>query len=99
MEYFSSPKHTHWLWGPPSFLVSRYWTALLGSKCPQREVKHSHLVPRLRISGAILLLPPYTFMAWRGKTSLLHVLETVQHKNAGYAAKALPFEMASSMNP
>jgi len=56
-------------------------------------------VPRLRISGAILLLPPYIFMAWRGKTSLLHVLETVQHKNAGYAAKALPFEMACSMNP
>jgi hypothetical protein len=59
---------------------------------------HSHIVPRLRISGAILLLPPCTFMAWRGKT-FLHTLETVQHKDAGYVSKALPFEMTSSINP
>jgi len=41
MGYFSSPKHTDWFWGTPSFLVNRYWRALLGSKCPQREVKNS----------------------------------------------------------
>jgi len=28
-----------------------------------------HVVPRLRRSGAILLIPLYTFMAWREKTN------------------------------
>jgi hypothetical protein len=27
-----------------------------------------HLVPRLRVSGAIILFPLYAFMAWRQRT-------------------------------
>jgi len=38
---------------------------------PGRGADHSplHLVPRLRISGDVPLLPPYAFMVWTGTTS------------------------------
>lgn len=34
---------------------------------------HLHLVPRLRISGATLLLPLYAFLAWTGKTLFIYL--------------------------
>jgi hypothetical protein len=37
------------------------------AKRPGREVKHFHLMPRLRTGGAIPLLPLYAFMARKGK--------------------------------
>ena len=41
---------------------------------PGREADSSHLLPRLRISGAIPVHPPQTFMAWRGTTDTVHRL-------------------------
>ena len=41
---------------------------------------HLHLVPRLRMSGAVPVLPPYAFMLWTGKmlpsvyVFLLHII-------------------------
>jgi hypothetical protein len=45
-------------------------------KEPSREATtHLHLALRLRISGAITLLPLYVFMAWAGISSdCLHIL-------------------------
>jgi len=37
-------------------------------KRSRREVDHLHLVPRLRVDGAIPPLPLYGFMAWRAET-------------------------------
>jgi hypothetical protein len=43
-------------------------------KLPERELAtHIHLGPRLRISGAIPVLPLYAFMALTQKTLLLYV--------------------------
>jgi hypothetical protein len=36
--------------------------------CLTFELLNIHLVPRLRINGALPLLPLYAFMAWTGKT-------------------------------
>ena len=33
---------------------------------------HLHLVPRLRMSGAVPLLPLYAFMAWTRKMYVIH---------------------------
>jgi hypothetical protein len=35
---------------------------------------HIHIEPRLRMSGAILLLSLYAFMAWTGDTILYFIL-------------------------
>jgi hypothetical protein len=37
------------------------------------EAVHYHLVPRLRMSGAVPLLPPYSVMACTGTTFLLRL--------------------------
>ena len=48
-----------------------------------RLTTHIHLVPRLRMSGAVPLLPLYAFMAWTGKTLIyLFVMATV-NQNKG----------------
>jgi hypothetical protein len=36
-------------------------------------ITHIHLLPRLRMSGAIALIPLYAFRAWTGKTLLMWV--------------------------
>jgi hypothetical protein len=48
---FSSPKFADWLWGPPSLLHNGYEQNDWGMKL----TSHLHLVPRLRISAALLL--------------------------------------------
>jgi hypothetical protein len=40
-----------------------------------------HLVPRLRMSGAIRVLPPYAFMAWTGTTLLFLLLHSTSCEN------------------
>jgi hypothetical protein len=62
----SSPPCPDRLWGPPSLLSNRY-QGLLPWGQSYRGVKlttHPHLVPRLRMRGAILPLPQYAFTTW-----------------------------------
>ena len=60
--FLSSAKRPHRLWGPPSLLFSGY-----GHSCRVKvarvwlTIRH-HLVLRLRMSGAIPLLPLYAFI-------------------------------------
>jgi len=58
----SSPS---WLWGPSSLLSSGYQSLFPEVKWPWHEADHSfHLVPRLKICGAI---PPVPHMSsWHG---------------------------------
>jgi hypothetical protein len=55
-ECFSSPPRPDRLWGPPSLLANGY----LRSGC--EAATHPHLVPRLRMHGAVPPLPQYAFM-------------------------------------
>ena len=50
---------------PPLLCISGHFARV---KSPDPEFDHSpsHLVPTLRISGAISLLPLYAFMSWTG---------------------------------
>lgn len=51
--------------GPhPVSLFERYWGSFQGLQGPRLYVDHSHPSLRLRMSGAVLLLPLYAFMAW-----------------------------------
>jgi len=64
--FFSPSERPDRLWGTPSFLFSPYRRSLPGVK---REVPTNlRLGLRLRIYGAIPLLPLYAFMTCRGKT-------------------------------
>jgi hypothetical protein len=59
--------------GPPSLLFNAHWGSFPGIKGPGREVDTSllfTLVPRLRMSGAILLFPLYAFKTCIRKMSL-----------------------------
>jgi hypothetical protein len=48
------------LYNPSSLPFSDYWGSFPGLKRPWREVNHPpHLAPRLRISGAVILLVLY----------------------------------------
>ena len=51
---FSSQKRPDRLWGTR---VAGYQGSFSGVNWPGRDVAHSHLAPRLRMSGAIPLLP------------------------------------------
>jgi hypothetical protein len=65
-KFFSSPPRPDRLWGPLSILSNGYQRLFPWGKSG-RGVKltiHLHLVPRLRVRGAIHVLPQYAFMAW-----------------------------------
>ena len=67
----ASPQRPDGFCGPPSFLFTGYKDHFPGVNQVGYEVDHpNHLAPRLRMSGAVLLLPLYAFMAWTA-TSLL----------------------------
>jgi hypothetical protein len=77
----SSPKYPDRFWGPLSLLYNWYGRFFQESKSG-REVKlttHLYLVPKLRMSGVIPLLPLYALLAGTGKMELLilHVLKVV----------------------
>jgi len=56
-------------WGPLCLLYNEYGGYFLGVKWFSHEVDHSpHLAPRLRMNGAIPLLPSYAFMTLTGTT-------------------------------
>ena len=67
-RFFCSPKLPEKLCGPTRFLFNGYQSSFLGVKRPGPEADHSprHLVPRLRMSGALPLLPLPASMAWTG---------------------------------
>jgi hypothetical protein len=71
-----SPKLSGRLRGPRSLLF--YAFGVISRLCNGRGVKttHIHLLPGLKMSGDIPLLPLYTFIAWTGKT-LLHFIFTI----------------------
>lgn len=54
------------LWGPTQAPVQCVPGFFLGVKRPRPEADNFHLVPRLPVSGTILPLPLYAFIAWRG---------------------------------
>jgi hypothetical protein len=64
--FFSSPKRPDWLWDPPSLLVSVYWGYFLMVQWPGHDVSHS--APRVRMSWATPIHPPYAYMAWIWRT-------------------------------
>jgi hypothetical protein len=67
-RFFSSPEHPDRLWGPPSLLFNGYRGYFPKIKRPWRDVDHSRLAPKLRISGAIPLLPLCAITASTGTT-------------------------------
>lgn len=65
----SSPNHADQLCGPPSHLFNKHQASFPWIKWPECDVYHNlHLVLTLRVSGAILLLLLYIFMASTGTT-------------------------------
>jgi len=59
------------LWGLRSLLFSGYQCFFLGVHGQGMKLTtHIHLLPRLRMSGAVPLIPIYAFVAWTGK--ILH---------------------------
>ena len=62
---------------------------------------HLRVVPRLRMSGAVPLLPQYAFMAWMGK--ILSYLVDFMHSNKkNWSSRKLPhskhFEVTGPMH-
>jgi hypothetical protein len=63
--------------GLPNFLLNGYRNCLLGVKWPKRDSDHTfRVLPKLRMSRAVLLLPIYAFMAWTGMTFTLNFGQT-----------------------
>jgi hypothetical protein len=58
-----------WLWSLPSLLFSGYQGSFLGVHGQGMKLTTLlHLVPRLRMNGAVPLLLIYAFIAWTRKT-------------------------------
>jgi hypothetical protein len=57
---FFSPNHPDWLGGPPSVLFNGYRGKAAGVGVKLTAYLH---VPRLRMIGAVTVLPLYAFMA------------------------------------
>jgi len=64
---FFPPKYSDLFWDPHSPLFNGYYGSFLDVKQPGQTTR-LHLVPRLRMGGAIPLFSLYVFMAWTGIT-------------------------------
>jgi hypothetical protein len=85
-EFFSSPPRPNRFWGPPSLLSSGYQGFFPGGKAAGTWSWSltSIYYQGQRMSGAILPLPQYAFMAWcsvkaQGQLYLLHLLGACRH--------------------
>jgi len=59
------------LWGLPSLQFNGYQVSCHAVNWPEHDLTtHLHLLPGLRMSGAMPLLPLYASMAWKGETLL-----------------------------
>jgi hypothetical protein len=68
-SFISSPKRPDRIRRPPSLLFSGYRRFILGVKRPGHKLTtYLHIVPRLRMSGAIPLLP--YMPSWHGQGQL-----------------------------
>jgi hypothetical protein len=56
-RFFCFPKYPDRLWGQSSLLLNAYWGYIPGLNWPGRELESPNLMPRLRMSGVIMLLP------------------------------------------
>jgi hypothetical protein len=73
-----SSKLADLFWGQPSLPIQWVLVFLQGVNRSELEVKHLHLVPRLRMSGGTPLLPLHAFMAWKGQLCLFtHLIPMV----------------------
>jgi len=69
--FFPFIKCLDWLWRPFSHLFNGTWISFpKESSCVIKLITHCHLMPRLTVSGAILLLPLCVFISW----TTLHML-------------------------
>jgi len=70
-KYFFSPNHPFHLWGSPILIISMCQQPFpQGSRSlGMKLTTHLPIVPSLRMSGAILMLPLFAFMSWKGTTS------------------------------
>ena len=58
-EFFIFPEYPFFLWGPPSLLFGGYQGSFHMADWDMKPSTHVHLVPRLRMSGAVPLFPLY----------------------------------------
>jgi hypothetical protein len=64
----SSPKHSIWLWGPPSALYNHYWGSFPWVKRPGCKITHSPPSSvNVKSEWSHISVPPNTFMAWTGQ--------------------------------
>jgi len=74
-RFFFYPKCPDWFWGSPSLLLNMYHGSFLGLKWLKPEFNYSPPSgAKVRMSGAVPVLPLYAFMVWIGKALLLLVL-------------------------
>jgi len=63
------PKRPERLWGPTSLLFNGYRVISRRQNAQGKKLTiHLHLVPRLKINGAIPPILLHAFMAWEGKS-------------------------------
>jgi hypothetical protein len=78
-EFFSSPKRSNRYWAPLGLIFNSNPSSFPSPERPELEFDYSPPVLRLRISGAVPLLPLCAFMSWVGKTFPFTVALDIVH--------------------
>jgi hypothetical protein len=73
-SFIPSPEHPDWIWGSTILLFNKYWNLFLHrySGWGMKLIIHLHLELRIRMCGAIPLIPLCAFVAETGTTLPLH---------------------------
>jgi hypothetical protein len=92
-EVFSSPKLSRTVCGPPSLLFGRFCSSFPGGNSAQsvRLTTDFQLFPRLRMNGALHLVPTYAFMAWIGNFTLCLLCHFENHMENNFFILQLIF--------